>query len=174
MASAIEFRPIFDDHESSLRSKSVSSVNVAPENTSQDAAREQPVSAVQSGYSAVNFQMNDIQEIEIGPPGQRSRKRFKTIAVRDLHWISRKAMLGCFVLGVVIMVCHHIYYRSRVGHIVGGVTEQLLTRVYVSFRLNSEFFYDGPVPATAAKRRYADLETFSRTSYKSALCYQSR
>ena len=55
MASAIEFRPIFDDHESSLRSKSVSSVNVAPENTSQDAAREQPVSAVQSGYSAVNL-----------------------------------------------------------------------------------------------------------------------
>jgi hypothetical protein len=193
MASDVRFRPPFTYDESSVRSKSLSSIKVAPEDTGQDAAREQPASDAQPGYSAVNSQVNDIQQIETkndvfvksiqssetlenakAELEQRGKKRLKTIAVRDLHWVSRRAMLGCFGVGVVAMICHHIYYSSRVRHVVGDVFEQQMTRAYVSFRLNSEFFHDGPVPAVAAERRYADSETFSRTSYKSALCYQSR
>jgi hypothetical protein len=50
---------------------------------------------------------------------------------KKLHWVSRKMMLGCLILGASTAIGHHLWYWSRDRRPVGDQFEQQRTRLYV-------------------------------------------
>jgi hypothetical protein len=55
-------------------------------------------------------------------PRQRTSKR-------ELHWVTRKAMVGCLTLAFSASLGHHFYYNSLIGYPAGGSFEQQRTRL---------------------------------------------
>jgi hypothetical protein len=48
---------------------------------------------------------------------------------KELHWVSRKAMISCLLLALAIFLGHHAFFSSLVGHVVGDAFEQQRTRL---------------------------------------------
>jgi hypothetical protein len=110
---------------SSVDKKDATSVSVENVGSSVSSAKERPKSTKK--------------------PGRKHGKRpfkFKILFTREFHWVSRKFMVGCLAVGVATMLCHHFYYHSRVGQVVGGVFEQQRTRLYACLELSPQCFSD--------------------------------
>ena len=110
---------------SSVDKKDAASVSVESFGSSVSSAKERPKSTKK--------------------PGRKHGKKpfkFKTPFTREFHWVSRKFMVGCLAVGVATMLCHHFYYHSRVGQVVGGVFEQQRTRLYACLELSPQCFSD--------------------------------
>ncbi len=72
--------------------------------------------------------------IDLGPPAQQPparRRRSILPTKKDAHWVSRKVMIGCFLLGVALFVGHHAFFSSLVGQMVDDEFAQQKTRLYV-------------------------------------------
>jgi hypothetical protein len=51
--------------------------------------------------------------------------------LRDIHWVSPFSMVSLLLFGVLMSICHHFYYHSLVGKVVGDVNDQQRTHRFV-------------------------------------------
>jgi hypothetical protein len=56
-------------------------------------------------------------------------KSSEPVLKQEMHWVSRKVMIGCLLIAVAWVLGHHLWYNSRVNQVVGGTFEQLMTRL---------------------------------------------
>jgi len=60
---------------------------------------------------------------------KESKKTFKTILTKKVHWVSKRVMLGCFVLALAGVLGHHGFFGSLVGRPIGDQMDQQRTRL---------------------------------------------
>ena len=73
-----------------------------------------------------------IEDVSITSEKSREQRRWR-ISRGELHWMTKRCMLGCLALAVAAVVGHHVYYTWLAGQVVGDALEQQKTRLYVHF-----------------------------------------
>ena len=73
-----------------------------------------------------------VVDLELGRAAQRPQKGlFKTMFTKKAHWVSKRVMLGCFLIAIAGILGHHAFFSSLVGQPIGDQMDQQRTRLYV-------------------------------------------
>jgi type II secretory pathway component PulL len=90
-------------------------------------SNEEKASISKVSVNSVRFSAQSSQDGRTLTP--KREKRFRTVSEKEVHWVSRRVMVGSFVLAVAGFVSHHGFYASYQDRSIGDKFDQQRTRL---------------------------------------------